>query len=205
MSPVFVTAPFLVQKALKTANSEKFVFSCQTASVAPEPFRFACFRSKSGSRRSLWIVLQTLTLLDSAFSPENRQIPSPLSFGPKSAQKRPSSRVPEDFVLRKFESIMERVDSLMGNVGSLMPGRRWEGCRDSALTTETRLRSKSPSRSEFRLRFSSSEFQLRSKLPILPKKTLARAWRALRVHPQVLLDVLLNGNHADQRHGLTGF
>ena len=37
MSPVFVTTPFLVQKALKTANSEKRVFSCQTSKVVPEP------------------------------------------------------------------------------------------------------------------------------------------------------------------------
>ena len=37
MSPVFVTTPFLVQKALKTANSEKCVFSCQTSKVVPEP------------------------------------------------------------------------------------------------------------------------------------------------------------------------
>ena len=34
--PMSLTAPFLAQKALETANSEKFVFSCQTAaSVAP--------------------------------------------------------------------------------------------------------------------------------------------------------------------------
>ena len=37
MSPVFVTAPFLERFLLKTANSEKFVFSCQTSSVVPEP------------------------------------------------------------------------------------------------------------------------------------------------------------------------
>ena len=35
MSPVFVTTPFLVQKALKTANSEKFVFLCQTSKWCP--------------------------------------------------------------------------------------------------------------------------------------------------------------------------
>ena len=42
----FVTAPFFVQKALKTANSEKFVFSCQTASGMPEP-QFRSFSVES--------------------------------------------------------------------------------------------------------------------------------------------------------------
>ena len=42
----FVTAPFLVQKALKTANSEKFVFSCQTASGMPEPLVSLVFGRK---------------------------------------------------------------------------------------------------------------------------------------------------------------
>ena len=37
MSPVFVTTPFLVQKALKTANSEKCVFSCPASKVLPGP------------------------------------------------------------------------------------------------------------------------------------------------------------------------
>ena len=49
MSPVFVTTPFLVQKALKTANSEKFVFSCQTSKVVPEPPSSLVFRRKPGS------------------------------------------------------------------------------------------------------------------------------------------------------------
>ena len=87
------------------------------------------FRSFSVESR-----LETLTLLRFRFQPgkqANSMPPSlsplvtassPLSFGPKSAQKRPSSR--EDFVLGKFESIMERLDLLMRKVGSLMPGRR---------------------------------------------------------------------------------
>ena len=87
----FVTAPFLVQKALKTANSEKFVFSCQTASGMPECHRLSPLRHRSLLGRKV----------------------------------RKSGQVPEDFVLGKFESIMERADSLMGKVGSLMPGRRW--------------------------------------------------------------------------------
>ena len=77
MSPVFVTTPFLVQKALKTANSKKFVFSCQTsnteARLRGDPLLAACrtcccwcalrlsgaraskfarFPPKTGSRRS---------------------------------------------------------------------------------------------------------------------------------------------------------
>ena len=35
MSPVNVTTPFLVRKALKTANSEKCVFSCPASKVRP--------------------------------------------------------------------------------------------------------------------------------------------------------------------------
>ena len=50
MSPVFVTTPFLVQKALKTANSEKFVFLCQTSKVVPEPPSSLVFRRKPASR-----------------------------------------------------------------------------------------------------------------------------------------------------------
>ena len=46
MSPVFVTTQFLVQKALKTVNSEKFVFSCQTSKVVPEPPSSLVFRRK---------------------------------------------------------------------------------------------------------------------------------------------------------------
>ena len=117
----FVTAPFLVQKALKTANSEKFVFSCQTVSGMPEPLVSLCsgFRFRPGKQANS--IPPSLSPLVTVLSP--------LSL--KSAQKRPSSQVPEDFVLRKFESIMQRVDSLMGKVGSLMPGRRWEGwCRE---------------------------------------------------------------------------
>ena len=109
----FVTAPFLVQKVLKMANSEKFVFSCQTASGMPEPLVSLVFGRKQAPDAH-FALRRFVTAL---FWAEK-------SFGPKSAQKRPSSRVPEDFVLRKFESIMERVDSLLGKVGSLTPGRR---------------------------------------------------------------------------------
>ena len=54
MSPVFVTTPFLVQKALKTANFEKCVFSCQTSKVVPEPPSSLVFRRKPapGVRRA---------------------------------------------------------------------------------------------------------------------------------------------------------
>ena len=46
MSPVFVTTPFLVQKALKTANSEKCVFSCPASTVQPGPPNSLVFRRK---------------------------------------------------------------------------------------------------------------------------------------------------------------
>ena len=44
MSPVNVTAPFLVQKALKTANSEKCVFLCPASKVQPGPPNLLVFR-----------------------------------------------------------------------------------------------------------------------------------------------------------------
>ena len=71
MSPVFVTAPFLVQKALKTANSEKRVFSCQTSKVAPEPPSSLVFRRKPAPdvRRAP----------NSVFCPEKPANSSPLS------------------------------------------------------------------------------------------------------------------------------
>ena len=99
MSPVFVTAPFLVQKVLKTANSEKFVFSCQTASGVPQPLDSLGFGRKQAPDAHF--------ALDSVFCPEKQAsfIPlslsplvtasSPLSFGPKKcakAAKFPSSR-----------------------------------------------------------------------------------------------------------------
>ena len=46
MSPVFVTAPFLVQKALKTENSEKCVFLCPASKVQPGPPNSLVFRRK---------------------------------------------------------------------------------------------------------------------------------------------------------------
>ena len=51
---------FLVQKALKTANSENFVFSCQTASGMPK-LKFRSFWSKAGSRRSLFLQIWVAT------------------------------------------------------------------------------------------------------------------------------------------------
>ena len=71
---------------------------------------------------------------DSAFSPENRRIPSrrachrlsPLRHRSLLAEKcAKAAKFREDFVLGKFESIMKRLDLLMRKVGSLMPGRWW--------------------------------------------------------------------------------
>ena len=86
MSPVFVTAPFLVQKALKTANSEKCVFSCPASKVVPGPPNSLVFLRKPapGAPKSV-------------FWPEKPANSSPLSssplchrslFGRKSAQNR---------------------------------------------------------------------------------------------------------------------
>ena len=74
MSPVFVTTSFLVQKALKTANSEKFVFSCQTSKVVPEPPSSLVFRRKPapGVRRAP----------NSVFCPEKPANSSPLNSSP---------------------------------------------------------------------------------------------------------------------------
>ena len=74
MSPVFVTTPFLVQKALKTANSEKCVFSCQTSKVVPEPPSSLVFRRKPapGVRRAP----------NSVFCPEKPANSSPRNLSP---------------------------------------------------------------------------------------------------------------------------
>ena len=74
MSPVFVTTPLLVQKALKTANSEKCVFSCQTSKVVPEPPSSLVFRRKPapGVRRAP----------NSVFCPEKPANSSPLNPSP---------------------------------------------------------------------------------------------------------------------------
>ena len=74
MSPVFVTTPFLVQKALKTVNSEKCVFSCQTSKVAPEPPSSLVFRRKPAPdvRRAP----------NSVFCPEKPANSSPLNSSP---------------------------------------------------------------------------------------------------------------------------
>ena len=116
MSPLH-PAPFLVQKALKTVESEESVFPCRTASGMPEPPNSLVFGGKRAPDDHFAQF--------SAFGPEKRRIParrachrlSPLRHrfvtGPKSAQKRPSSR--EDSVLGKFESIMEPGDSSMSH------------------------------------------------------------------------------------------
>ena len=74
MSPVFVTTPFVVQKALKTANFEKCVFSCQTSKVVPEPPSSLVFRRKPapGVRRAP----------NSVFCPEKPANSSPLNSSP---------------------------------------------------------------------------------------------------------------------------
>ena len=135
MSPLRL-APFLVQKALKTVNSEKSVFRVRR--------QVGClslkFRSFSVERRSLCSGFR--------FQPgkQANSIPpslspfvtasSPLSLGPKSAQKA-SSR--EDFVLGKFESIMERAVLLMGKVGSLM-GKVVHECPAAGAAEKRQLR-----------------------------------------------------------------
>ena len=68
MSPVFVTTPFLVQKALKTANSEKRVFSCQTSKVVPEPPSLLVSRRKPAPR--------VCRAPNSVFCPESLRIPA---------------------------------------------------------------------------------------------------------------------------------
>ena len=74
MSPVFVTTPFLVQKALKTANSEKCVFSCQTLKVVPEPPSSLVFRRKPAPR--------VRRAPNSVFCPEKPANSSPLNPSP---------------------------------------------------------------------------------------------------------------------------
>ena len=84
-------APFLVQKALKTVESEEFVFPCRTASGTPEPQVSLVFGRKQAPDSHF--------AQDSAFGPEFQPAKlvtvrhrfvtasSPLSSGPKSAQK----------------------------------------------------------------------------------------------------------------------
>ena len=60
----------MVQKALKTANSEKFVFSCQTSNVLPEP------------PNSLVFGPDARCALDSVFCPEKQANSIPLSLSP---------------------------------------------------------------------------------------------------------------------------
>ena len=50
MSPVNVTTPFLVQKALKTANSEKCGFFVSCVKSAARGSKFARFPAKTCSR-----------------------------------------------------------------------------------------------------------------------------------------------------------
>ena len=99
MSPVFVATPFLVQKALKTANSEKCVFSCQTSKVVPEPPSSLVFRRKPAPR--------VCRAPNSVFCPEKPANSSPLNpsaachrfvttrfLGAKVRKTGPSSRAP---------------------------------------------------------------------------------------------------------------
>ena len=74
MSPVFVTTLFLVQKALKTANSEKCVFSCQASNALPGPPNSLVFRRKPAPdvRRAP----------NSVFCPEKPANSSPLNSSP---------------------------------------------------------------------------------------------------------------------------
>ena len=69
-----VTAPFLVQKVLKTANSEKFVFSCQTASGVPQPLDSLGFGRKQAP--------DATCALDSVSSPEKQANSIPPSLSP---------------------------------------------------------------------------------------------------------------------------
>ena len=71
---VFVTTPFLVQKALKTANSEKCVFSCQTSKVVPEPPSSLVFRRKPAPH--------VCRAPNSVFCPEKLANSSPLNSSP---------------------------------------------------------------------------------------------------------------------------
>ena len=90
MSPVFVITPFLVLKALKTANSEKCVFSCQTSKVVPEPPSSLVFRRKPAPdvRHSVFCPEKPANSSPLNSSPLVTAL-SPLAFGCKSAQKRP--------------------------------------------------------------------------------------------------------------------
>ena len=101
----FVTAPFFRAKSAQNGQLRKVCFFVSDGKWGASASRFA--RSVSVENK-----LQTLTLLSIPFSArKSRQIPSrrachrlsPLRhrslLGRKSAQKRPSSRAPEDFVL----------------------------------------------------------------------------------------------------------
>ena len=74
MSPVFVTTPFLVQKALKTENSEKCVFLCPASKVQPGPPNSLVFRRKPAPG--------VCSAPKSVFYPEKSVNSSPLSLSP---------------------------------------------------------------------------------------------------------------------------
>ena len=82
MSPVFVTTPFLVQKALKTENSEKCVFLCPASKVQPGPPNSLVFRRKPAPG--------VCSAPKSVFCLEKPANSSPLSLSP------PKSRQPAE-------------------------------------------------------------------------------------------------------------
>ena len=108
-------APFLVQKALKTVESEESVFPCRTASGMTEPPNSQVFGRKRAPDNHFAQF--------SAFGPENRRIParrachrlSPLRHRSLWGRKVRKSGSREDTVLGKFESIMEAGDSSMAH------------------------------------------------------------------------------------------
>ena len=113
MSPVFVTAPFLVEKVLKTANSEKFVFSRQTAIGVSQPLDLLGFGRKQAP--------DAHSALDSVFSPEKQALSIAelvttchrfvtALFWTEKVRK--SSRAPKDFVLHRVFRFSPKHDSL---------------------------------------------------------------------------------------------
>ena len=89
MSPVFVTTPFLVQKALKTANSEKCVFRALRQKCCLG-FQIRSFSSEN--RFQVFAVLRNPFL-----GPKNLRIPelitAALTRQPAEAQPRVSQRL----------------------------------------------------------------------------------------------------------------
>ena len=85
MSPVFVTTPFLVQKALKTGNSEKCVFRV---------LRLFCCLGLQIRSFSAENLLQVFAVLRNPFSsPKNRRCHRSLTRQPAEARLRVSQRL----------------------------------------------------------------------------------------------------------------